>query len=154
MNELVLVLPASSRRGLIRRILDQIYSWAANTMFVTTGLAWLADLVDANSAMFLGIGTGGASDPTAGRTDLFTPATEARVACAEAQPTSVTLRRTATVTLDGSKTVNECGLFESAGASSPPTGGTLLSMSNNFTAVTGVLNDQIAFTYDNVLASA
>ncbi len=141
-------------RTLLQRIREALYSWAAS-LVVTVGLEAIVDLIHAQTAMYIGIGTGGASDPVLGRTDLFTPATEARASTTESQPTSTSLRWVgASITIDGTKTINEAGLFDGAGAGSPPSGANLWAMSNDFVACSGVLNDTLVVTANCTVANA
>ncbi len=77
----------------------------------------------------VGWGTG-AGTAAAGDTDLFTPATEARVTGTSSVQTTSTTGDTyqvvGTITCSGaSKTITNVGLFDAAGSGSPPAGGNL-----------------------------
>lgn len=85
------------------------------TVFTDVGEAKVADLWDgtvvAPADWFIGWGTG-AGTAAKGDTDLFTPATEARVAAVMSQPTADQNRHVATITADGTKTITNAGVFD------------------------------------------
>lgn len=100
--------------------------------------------VSAPASYYVGWGTG-AGTAAKGDTDLFTPATEARVAGTESQPTADKNQWVATLTADGAKTITNAGLFDAAGTGSPPSGGNLV-IHGDFTGVVLALGDKIEFT--------
>lgn len=96
----------------------------------------------------IGWGTG-AGVAAVGDTDLFTPATEARVAGAGSRVTTTTANDThqvvGTLTANGTKTITNAGVFDAAGAGSPPAGGNLY-VKGDFAGLPLVAGDQIQFT--------
>jgi hypothetical protein len=120
------------------------------TVFTDVGEAKVADLWDGTVAApadwFVGWGTG-AGTAAKGDTDLFTPATEARVAAALSQPSADQNRHIATITADGTKTITNAGVFDAAGSGSPPSGGNLVVHGDH--AGIGVdSGDKIEYTID------
>lgn len=93
-----------------------------------------------------GTGTGAAKSANVVTT---TSTTEARVATTATQQTSsVTndqMRNTATITAAGARAITEVGLFDAAGAGSPPTGGNM-DVYGDFTVINLASGDSIAFT--------
>jgi len=89
------------------------------------GEAHVIDAIDAYGTRYVGIGTDSTA-PAKGDTDLTAPATEARVAAVETQTSADVLQMVGTFTADGTKTLKEAGIFDAAGAGSPPSGGNLL----------------------------
>ena len=114
------------------------------TVYTSVGEAMVCDMIHAGSACYIGWGTG-AGSAAKGSTDLSTPATEARVAGAETQPSADICQWVATITADGNKTITNAGLFDAAGSGSPPSGGNLLIHGDgiNTALLTG---DKIEFT--------
>src|SRR3990172_9035263 len=88
------------------------------TVFTQAGEEFVVDLIDggtANDADHVGWGTG-AGTAAKGDTDLFTPATEARVQATRSQPVADKVRWLALITADGAKTITNAGVFPGAGA--------------------------------------
>ena len=102
------------------------------TVLTQAGEEALIDLIDGTSATHLdgtngNIGWGtGAGTAAKGDTDLFTPATEARVTTTKTQPVADKLQWVGTITANGTKTITNAGLFNGAGTGSPPSGATLI----------------------------
>jgi hypothetical protein len=98
------------------------------TLIVNTGRAVTTALLAGGVTYpkFVGWGTG-AGTAGATDTDLFTPATEARVTGAQSQITTTTTNDTyqvvATLTANAGKTITNVMIFDSAGSGSPPSGG-------------------------------
>ena len=113
----------------------------------TAGREWVVDKLqdvapNSNAKMaWIGWGTGTTAE-TVGDTALVTPATEARQAVVQTQPTATTDRAVATITADGSKTITEVGRFNQLA-----TGGVMLQR-HLFTGVPLVATDSIQFTLD------
>lgn len=121
------------------------------TVLTTVGRGVLVDLIDGTSAnhltsanTFIGWGTG-AGTAAAGDTDLFTPATEARVASTESQPAADKLQWVGTITANGSKTVTNAGAFDGAGTGSPPSGANLV-VHGDHTGQAVASGDKIEYT--------
>lgn len=117
-------------------------------VLTTVGKQWIVDVLDGTVAVtadFIGWGTG-AGTAAVGDTDLFTPATEARVSATRTQPAADTIRWVAQITADGTKTITNAGVFDGAGTGSPPSGGTPLIAHGDFTGVALVAGDKIEFT--------
>ena len=118
------------------------------TVLTTVGIAWIVDVLDGTvvvDADFVGWGTG-AGTAVVGDTDLFTPATEARVSATISQPSADTRRWVAQITADGAKTITNAGVFNAAGTGSPPSGGGPLIVKGDFTGIVLALGDKIEFT--------
>jgi hypothetical protein len=93
---------------------------------------------------YVGVGTG-ATAPAKGDTDLDVPATEARVAGTASQPSADIAQWLAVITADGAKTFKEAGLFDAAGAGSPPSGGNLIAR--------GIITDAVVVANDQVIVT-
>jgi hypothetical protein len=111
------------------------------------GLARITSLLIAASWWFQwGTGSGAAATANVVTT---TTTTEARVAAAMSQVTTTvtsdTMQATATVTAAGARAITEAGLFDAAGAGSPPTGGNM-DVYGDFTSIGLSTGDSIAFT--------
>ena len=117
------------------------------TVLTQAGEELIVDLMDAASADFVGWGTG-AGTAAKGDTDLFTPATEARVSATRSQPVADKIRWLATLTANAGKTITNAGVFDAAGTGSPPTGGTPLIVHGDFVGVALLTSDKIEFTVD------
>jgi len=91
---------------------------------------------------YVGWGTGGGTPPTKSSTTLTTPASESRVLATVTKTGSgqtAQYQAVATITANGSKTINEVGLFTASAA------GTAFVLSDH-TGVAVVLNDSIQYT--------
>ena len=120
------------------------------TVFTQAGEEFVVDLIDggtANDADHVGWGTG-AGTAAKGDTDLFTPATEARVQATRSQPVADKVRWLALITADGAKTITNAGVFHGAGSGSPPSGGTPLIVKGDFTGIALAAGDKIEFTIE------
>lgn len=111
------------------------------------GLARITSLLAAASWWVQwGTGTGAAASANVVTT---TTTTEARTAAAMTQQTTTVtsdkLQATGTITALGARAITEVGLFDAAGASSPPTGGNM-DVYGDFTVVNLATGDSIAFT--------
>ena len=117
------------------------------TVYTSKGEELVTDYTTGDAAApanyYIGWGTG--SGAVKGSTDLVTPATEARVVGVETQPLADKAQWVATLTADGPKTISEAGLFDAAGAGSPPSGGNL-AIHGDFTGIALALGDKIEFT--------
>jgi hypothetical protein len=96
-----------------------------------------ADLGTGNSFVAWGTGGGGA---VKGDTTLTTEASESRVGATVSQPVADKNQWVAEITADGTKTIDEAGLFDAS------TAGTLV-IRGDFTGVAVVLGDKIEFTF-------
>jgi hypothetical protein len=115
------------------------------TIYVSKGEEVVVDAIEGGTACYIGWGTG-AGTAAKGDTDLFTPATEARVVGTESQPTADKNQWVATITCAGAgKTITNAGLFDAAGTGSPPSGGNLV-IHGDFTGVVLAVGDAIQFT--------
>lgn len=114
------------------------------TIYTSAGETVVVDAVEAGTACYAGWGTG-AGTAAKGDTDLFTPATEARVVGVESQPAADKNQWVATITADGAKTITNAGLFDGAGTGSPPSGGNLV-IHGDFTGIALATGDKIEFT--------
>jgi hypothetical protein len=107
-----------------------------------------AALVAASVVKFLQWGTGSAAAATA-NVVTTTTTTEARTSGSMSQVTTTvtndTLQVTGTITAAGARAITEVGVFDAAGASSPPTGGNM-DIYGDFSVVNLATNDSIAFT--------
>lgn len=114
-------------------------------VFTTVGEQEVIDALIAGAIFkYLGVGTG-AGVVAKGDADLWTPATEARVTGVLTEFDPSTLQAIGTTTFDGTKIITEFGLFDAAGAGSPPSGGNLIC--HYEIDPQGVeLNDQIEWT--------
>ena len=102
------------------------------TVYTQAGEEVVVDLIDGTSNVhldssntYIGWGTGSGT-AAKGDTDLFGPATEARVAATASQPTPDKNQWVGTLTANSAKTITNAGLFRGAGTGSPPSGGTLI----------------------------
>lgn len=116
------------------------------TVYTQKGEEVVVDAIEAQLSIFIGWGTG-AGTAAKGDTDLFTPATEARVAATESQPAADKNRWVATLTADGTKTITNAGAFDGAGSGSPPSGANLV-VKGDFTGIALTAGDKIEFTID------
>ena len=95
-----------------------------------------------------GTGTGAAASANVVTT---TTTTEARTAATMSQQTTTnandTLRAIGTIVAAGTRAITEVGIFDAAGAASPPVGGNM-DMYGDFAAIGLVAADSIAFTFD------
>lgn len=93
-------------------------------------------------------GTGSAAAQSA-NVVTTTSTTEARASCTPTQQTTSitndTLQLVGTITAAGARAITEVGAFDSAGASSPPTGGNM-DYYCDFTVINLNTNDSIQFT--------
>jgi hypothetical protein len=117
------------------------------------GLARITALLAAAAWYFQwGTGTGAAASANVVTT---TSTTEARVAASMSQQTATVtsdkLRGTGTITAAGTRAITEVGLFDAAGASSPPTGGNM-DVYGDFSVINLASGDSIAFTADVTFA--
>lgn len=113
------------------------------------GLARITSLLAAASWWFQwGTGSGAAASANVVTT---TTTTEARSAATMTQQTVTvtndTLRATGTIVAAGTRAITEVGIFDAAGAASPPTGGNM-DMYGDFSVVNLLVNDSIAFTFN------
>lgn len=99
-----------------------------------------------------GTGTGAAASANVVTT---TTTTEARTAGTISQQTTTiasdTLRVAGTIVAAGTRAITEVGVFDAAGAASPPVGGNM-DMYGDFAVVNLVVGDSIAFTFDTKFA--
>jgi hypothetical protein len=111
------------------------------------GLAKFTALIAAAS-FWLQWGTGSAAVASA-NVVTTTSTTEARSAASMSQVTTTvtndTLQATGTITAAGARAITEVGVFDAAGASSPPTGGNM-DVYGDFTVINLASGDSIAFT--------
>jgi hypothetical protein len=141
--------PLPRQRRSFGEILKDIFNWAV--VLTNGGEEWVVDKINETvqtKPEYVGWGTG-AGTSAKSDTDLFTPATEARVlgtTSKQGTGSSAKYQVIATLTADGSKTITNAGLFTSAGTGSPPSGG-LLIIKGDHTGVALLLNDQIAYTW-------
>lgn len=102
-----------------------------------------------------GVGSGQGVDDT----DIAdkTGTTEARTAGTSAQATTTTAndtyRVTGTITAAGARAITEVGVFDAAGAGSPPAGGNM-GMYGDFAVINLDAGDSIAFQFDTVFDQA
>ena len=114
-------------------------------IYTSVGETVVVDAIEAGTACYVGWGTGAGTAAKAD-TDLFTPATEARVVGTESQPTADKNQWVALITCAGAgKTITNAGLFDAAGTGSPPTGGNLV-IHGDFTGIALAVGDKIEFT--------
>lgn len=111
------------------------------------GLARITSLLAAAAWWFQwGTGTGAAASANVVTT---TTTTEARASATLSQQTTTqtndTFQATGTLTAAGARAITEVGLFDAAGASSPPTGGNM-DMYGDFSVINLATSDAIAFT--------
>lgn len=120
------------------------------TVLTSVGEGVIIDYITGDASApanyYVGWGTG-AGTAAKGDTDLFTPATEARVAATESQPLADKARWVATITAGGAKTITNAGLFDAAGSGSPPSGGNLI-IKGDFTGIALASGDKIEFTIE------
>lgn len=143
---------ALRRPGMLGDILRDLWRSLA-TVLTNNGEDWAAQRLAGSgslstaSGQYVHWGTG-AGTAAKGDTDLFTPATEARVAgtvTVTGSGATAKWQNVATLTADGAKTITNAGAWSAAGTGSPPTGGTLF-VKGDFTGIALALNDQIQFT--------
>lgn len=111
------------------------------------GLARITSLLAA-AAWYFQWGTGSAAAASA-NVVTTTTTTEARVAATMTQQTTTktsdTLRAVGQIVAAGARAITEVGLFDAAGAASPPTGGNM-DMYADFAVINLATNDSITFT--------
>jgi hypothetical protein len=111
------------------------------------GLAKFTALIAAAS-FWLQWGTGSAAAASA-NVVTTTSTTEARSSATMSQVTTSvtndTLQAVATITAAGTRAITEVGMFDAAGASSPPTGGNM-DVYGDFSVINLLSGDSIAFT--------
>ena len=116
------------------------------TFFTQVGEEYFVDTYDATSADYVGWGSG-AGAPGKASVDVSVAETEARSLATRTQALADKLQWVATITCAGAgKTITNVGVFDAAGAGSPPTGGTPLMVIGNFTGVVLAVADSIQFT--------
>lgn len=96
---------------------------------------------------YVGWGTGAGTAAKAD-TDLFTPATEARVLTVTSKTGSgatAKYQAVGTITADAGKSITNAGLFTTAGSGSPPSGGSLIIKGDHSTTAL-LLGDKIEYT--------
>jgi|SRR5919109_3003928 hypothetical protein len=115
------------------------------------GEQWAAECMaqtNANDAHFIGWGTGAGTAAKA-NTDLFTPATEARVAgtvSVTGSGATAKYQVVGTLTADGAKTITNAGNWVGAGSGSPPSGGGPLVVKGDHGGIALAENDRIEYT--------
>lgn len=111
------------------------------------GLARITSLLIAAS-WWLQWGTGSGAAASA-NVVTTTTTTEARTAASMSQVTTTvtndTMQATGTITAAGTRAITEVGLFDAAGAASPPTGGNM-DVYGDFSVINLASGDSIAFT--------
>ena len=107
-------------------------------VFTQAGEELVADDFEAARTYYVGWGTG-AGTAAKGDTDLFTPASEARVAAVMTQPLADQNQGVATITADGIKTITNAGLFSALS-------GGILSIHGDFTGILLKAGDKIELT--------
>ena len=120
------------------------------SLLVNTGKAIVTNRIKGSGTEPLNLGWGtGAGTTGLTDTDLFTAATEARVAGTSSQVTVTTTNDTyqvvGTITAGGAKTITNAGLFDGLGTGSPPSGANLF-VKGDFTGIALSTNDSITFT--------
>lgn len=113
------------------------------------GLARITLLLSAAAWWFQwGTGTGA---PASANVVTTTTTTEARSAATMSQQTVTvtndTLRAVGTIVALGTRAITEVGIFDAAGAASPPVGGNM-DMYGDFAVVNLLINDSIGFTFN------
>ena len=113
---------------------------------VDDGLEFITDVLDSGAGqvalpadLYIAWGTSGTA-PAAGDTALGAEASETRVAVTSDQSTATTNRYVATITADGTKTIQEAGLLTAS------TSGVLI-IRGTHTAVPVNASDQIQYTF-------
>ncbi len=103
---------------------------AVGQKWTNVGQGFAIDQLDDNfataSPTYYGHWGAGSTTPAVGDTALVTPNDEARVqivAGSQTQPATDTIRWTYTIVATGGRTVQETGIFSTAGSGTPPTGG-------------------------------
>ena len=112
------------------------------TVYTSAGEALVVDLLDETivcpTDWYVAWGTGGGG-AVKGDTTLTTEASENRVIGAATQPSADINQWVATITADGTKTIDEAGLFSAS------TSGTML-IRGDFTGIALTAGDKIEFT--------
>lgn len=112
------------------------------TVLTQVGEEWIVDKLDETiqtTGDYIGWGTG-AGTAAKGDTDLFTPASEARVTATRSRPAADKIQWVGTLTCAGAaKTITNAGNFTAS------TGGTLI-VHGDFTGIPLNVGDQIQFT--------
>ncbi len=129
----------------------------ATTIKVTNkGLDLITALLAASTNKYVGWGTG-TNAAAGGDTTLQTPAAPARAVGAQSQVQTTVANDTyqvvASLTAGGPLAITELGLFDGAGAGSPPTGANLM-LREAFDALNLISGDIVQFTIKIPLASA
>lgn len=128
---------------------------ATTAILVATGRAITANRIAGIGAMpkFVHWGTG-TTVPADGNTGLQTPRPEARVEGTVAVVTTVTpndtYRVVGTLIAGSAAAITEIGIFDSAGAGTPPTGGTLFVRAV-FPVINLDIGDALQFTIDTAI---
>lgn len=107
-------------------------------VFVTTGEEFVVDQIDAFGNYFVAWGTG-AGTAAKGDSSLFTEASETRVQTTDTQPAASTMQWFGSITADGTKTITNVGIFDSA-----TTG--ILIVKGDFSDIGVDATDKIEFT--------
>lgn len=107
-------------------------------IFTQVGEELATDDFEAARTWYAGWGTG-AGTAAKGDTDLFTPASEARVAATMTQPIADQNQGVATITADGAKTITNAGLFSAVS-------GGILSIHGDHAGILLALGDKIEYT--------
>lgn len=114
------------------------------SIYTSVGETVVVDAIEAQLSIYIGWGTG-AGTAAKGDTDLFTAATEARVAATESQPTADKNQWVAQITANAGKTITNGGAFDAAGSGSPPSGGNLI-VHGDHTGIVLASGDKIEYT--------
>ena len=110
--------------------------------------AWVAFATDAH---FLQWGVGSGQTRSSNVVNSTTTTTEARATGTTSAQTTTnagdTYRVVGTLTAAGARVITECGVFDAAGAASPPTGGNM-DLYGDFAAINLATGDSITFTFN------
>src|SRR5690349_8735480 len=111
----------------------------------------------ASRPRYLGWGTGSGQAVTDTDLDSQTGTNEARVAGTSSQQTTNTAndtyRVTGTISAGGARAITELGVFDAAGAGTPPSGGNM-GLYGDFSVINLATGDSIAFTVNVVFDQA
>lgn len=114
-------------------------------MLVEDGEEVIVDLMVAES-WYVAIGTS-VAETVKGMADLQTPSAEARQLAVASEAGASVAQYVGTITDTTGQTVNELGLFDAAGAGSPPAGGVLIARGNKAAGyATMLVGDDIEIT--------
>ena len=114
-------------------------------ILVDVGEAWIIDVLDAaisnqtSFTQYIHWGTGAGTAAKAD-TDLFTPASEARVSATRSQPAADTVQYVGTLTADAGKTITNAGVWTAI------TTGTLILHSDHASTVLAT-GEKIEYTF-------